>query len=197
MTRRRFAFWLGLSLFWLSRRLGAEELDAAAASLMEWSDPVRSDTSAEERWRPNANRRWDWYERQTRADGEWKASGVTTPVDRKTGSPYAGDFRYLDEGLVPERVRRSTVVLRKKLSLGKPDPDRRLGHGRPPSQWLRSLNAGEIKLWLRMIDVPEAGVEGMTFWTHLTRDHSFSADRIRGLTIPEQAKLHAAAHFGY
>ncbi len=45
--------------------------------------------------------------------------------------------------------------------------------------------------------MPEAGVSGMTFWEHLTRDHSFDPDRILGLNTDEQAKLHAAAHHGY
>src|SRR5262249_20746487 len=77
------------------------------------------------------------------------------------------------------------------------DPARRARHGRPPSRWLRSLHAEEIRIWLKTIDVPEAGVEGMTFYEHLTRDHSFDPDRIVGLSIDEQAKLHAAAHHGY
>jgi hypothetical protein len=50
---------------------------------------------------------------------------------------------------------------------------------------------------LKTIDVPQAGVEGMTYWTHLTRDHYFDAEKIEGLTIDEQALLHAAAHAGY
>ena len=37
----------------------------------------------------------------------------------------------------------------------------------------------------------------MTYWTHLTRDHSFDPEEIKGLTEDEQAKLHAAAHYGY
>ena len=37
----------------------------------------------------------------------------------------------------------------------------------------------------------------MTYWTHLTRDHSFEPDLIEGLVVDEQAKLHAAAHYGY
>lgn len=212
MTRRRFAFWVGMGLFWLSCKLGADELDATAASLMEWSNPEPShadpssiesssiDSSSQtilERWRPNANRKWRWFERQSRLNGAWERTGVTTPVDSETGVRYQGDASYLDEEIVPEDVRRSTKVLYKKLALGKPDETRRAGHGRPPSQWLRSLEAVELKLWLRTIDVPEAGVEGMTFWTHLTRDHSFSPQRIEGLTIAEQAKLHAAAHYGY
>jgi hypothetical protein len=80
---------------------------------------------------------------------------------------------------------------------GQPDDKRRARDGRPPSQWLRSLKAEELRVWLPKIDPPEAGVSGMTFWTHLTRDHSFDAENIKGLTIDEQAKLHAAAHDGY
>jgi hypothetical protein len=80
---------------------------------------------------------------------------------------------------------------------GKPDAKRRARHGRPPSRWLRSLEVEELRTWLTTIDPPEAGVSGMTFWTHLTRDHFFDAAKLEGLTIDEQAKLHAAAHDGY
>lgn len=78
-----------------------------------------------------------------------------------------------------------------------PTAEVRARHGRPPSKWLRSLHADEISIWLKTIRVPEAGVSGMTVWTHLTRDHFFAADHIKGLTEPEQFKLHAAAHYGY
>jgi len=74
---------------------------------------------------------------------------------------------------------------------------RRSQDGRPPSEWLRSMDADELRAWLANIEVPEAGVHGMTFWTHLTRDHMFQPLLIKGLTEGEQAKLHAAAHFGY
>lgn len=80
---------------------------------------------------------------------------------------------------------------------GSTDPKRRARHGRPPSRWLRSLDVEELRIFLDKIDPPEAGVSGMTFWTHLTRDHFFEAEKIEGLTEPEQAKLHAAAHHGY
>jgi len=73
----------------------------------------------------------------------------------------------------------------------------RARHGRPPSKWLRSLHADEVSVWLKTIRVPEAGVSGMTVWTHLTRDHMFDAAHIKGLTEPEQFKLHTAAHYGY
>jgi hypothetical protein len=78
-----------------------------------------------------------------------------------------------------------------------PASTRRARHGRPPSKWLRSLNADEIRIWLKTVKVPEAGVSGMTYWEHLTRDHAFDPKLIEGLEITEQAKLHAAAHFGY
>lgn len=80
---------------------------------------------------------------------------------------------------------------------GEPNEKRRARDGRPPSRWLRSLHAEELRVWLPTIDPPEAGVQGMTFRTHLTRDHSFDAEEIKGLTQAEQAKLHAAAHDGY
>jgi hypothetical protein len=57
--------------------------------------------------------------------------------------------------------------------------------------------ADELRVWLKTIDPPEADVSGMTFWTHLTRDHSFEPRKIAGLTEDEQAKLHGAAHYGY
>src|SRR5262249_19766592 len=80
---------------------------------------------------------------------------------------------------------------------GQPDPARRARHGRPPSKWLRSLHTDELRIWLKSIEVPEAGVSGMTFFTHLTRDHFFSPANVADLAIDEQAKLHAAAHYGY
>src|SRR5262245_53544424 len=44
---------------------------------------------------------------------------------------------------------------------GSPEPQRRARHGRPPSKWLRSLCAEEIRIFLEKIDPPEAGVSGM------------------------------------
>ncbi len=82
-------------------------------------------------------------------------------------------------------------------SYGQVSLERRAQDGRPPSEWLRSMDADELRDWLADIEVPEAGVAGMTFWTHLTRDHMFRPLLIKGLTEAEQAKLHAVAHFGY
>lgn len=80
---------------------------------------------------------------------------------------------------------------------GKVDPKRLARHGRPPSRWLRSLDAEELREWLKSVSPPASGVSGMTFALHLTRDHLFEAEKVAGLTIDEQAKLHAAAHAGY
>lgn len=83
------------------------------------------------------------------------------------------------------------------LTPGQPSAERRARHGRPPSRWLRSLRGDELRTWLATVDVPEAGVSGMSFWVHLTRDHRFHPKSVSGLTTEEQAKLHAAAHHGY
>ena len=44
------------------------------------------------------------------------------------------------------------------LALAKVDPDRQAEGGKPPSKWLRSLHADEIRVWLNTIEVPEVGV---------------------------------------
>jgi len=65
------------------------------------------------------------------------------------------------------------------------------------SRTLRNLRAPELRTWLASVEVSEAGVSGMTYWEHLTRDHYFDPAKIEGLTEAEQAKLHGAAHDGY
>lgn len=82
-------------------------------------------------------------------------------------------------------------------SYGQVSLERRSRDGRPPSEWLRSMEVEELRAWLAKVEVSQAGVHGMTFWTHLTRDHLFRPLLIKGLTELEQAKLHAAAHDGY
>ena len=206
MRRRRFVFWLGLGLFNLSEKLRADGLDHLAAALMDATEPAPPSTvrSTPEHWTASENNTWRWFERENLINGSWKLTGITTPIHKRTSEPYTGRTGYLDESLVPEKVRRGevsdpadTTDTAVEDDPGKPNPTRRARHGRPPSRWLRSLHADELRIWLKTIDVPEAGVSGMTFWEHLTRDHSFDAAHIAGLTLDEQAKLHAAAHFGY
>lgn len=193
----------------------ATSTELTLADPTETAAVAQSTTTASpvEHWVATGNRSWRWYERETLTDGRWKVTGITTPVHRATGERYTGHVGYLDDNLVPAELRSSDgmgklhVVKKEPLdtstdddseqSHGKPDLRRRARHGRPPSKWLRSLNADELRVWLKTIDPPEAGVSGMTFFEHLTRDHSFEATRITGLTIDEQAKLHAAAHYGY
>ena len=207
MQRRRFVFWVGLGLFGLAEKLRADGLDDFAAALMRATEPTKPKPShaVPEHWTASENNTWRWFERENLIDGRWKLTGITTPIHKRTGERHAGQTGYLDDKLVPDAVRRGDQSGQADLATdtaieddpGQPNGMRRARHGRPPSRWLRSLHADELRIWLKTIDVPEAGVSGMTFWEHLTRDHSFNPDRIAGLTIDEQAKLHAAAHYGY
>jgi hypothetical protein len=208
MTRRRFAFWLSFGLFSLAQKLRVYGLDELAAATIRATEPVtKAPVSLPPvHWRAAANELWQWYERETLINGQWTLSGITTPVNKQTGERYTGQAGYLDESLVPEKTRRGYVESMTAEELAefqaefgerKPHPKRQARHGRPPSKWLRSLNADELRIWLKTIDVPEAGVSGMTYWEHLTRDHSFDPVKIEGLTEDEQAKLHGAAHYGY
>ena len=207
MKRRRFLFWVGFGLFSLAEKLRADDLDKLAAAIMQNAEPIaaRPRPATPTHWRAADNATWRWYERENFFDGRWNVTGITTPINKKTGRPFAGRKGYLDESLVPAEMRASAHGVDKQIATdasrdsGSPQPDatRRARHGRPPSKWLRNLRADEIRIWLKTIEVPEAGVEGMTYWDHLTQDHSFDPERIAGLTIDEQAKLHAAAHYGY
>jgi hypothetical protein len=207
MTRRRFAFWIGFGLFTLAEKLRLGGLDALAAATMRATEPTSAgdEPTSPVHWSAAENKNWRWYERETYVEGKWKLSGVTTPINKETGEPYEGKTGYLDPEIVPVRVQladyevtpEEIAAAKAKYGHRRPHPTRLERHGRPPSKWLRSLNADEIRIWLATIEVPQAGVEGMTYWEHLTRDHLFDAEKIDGLTIDEQAKLHAAAHYGY
>lgn len=209
LTRRRFAFWIGFGLFGLAEKLRVYGLDELAAALMTGAVPTASNSSnAPLHWRAAANEAWRWYERESFVDGQWTLTGITTPISKLSGESYAGRTGYLDESEVPPTVRGAAPdrdaqeALATAFAAGEyadhhVSPTRAARHGRPPSKWLRSLHADELRIWLKTIDVPEADVAGMTYWTHLTRDHSFDPVRIEGLVEAEQAKLHAAAHFGY
>jgi hypothetical protein len=212
MNRRRFVFWFSFGLFSLAEKLRIYGLDELAAATLRAMEAPSSGTSSAAgiHWRAASNELWRWYERETLIDGEWRLSGITTPVNQETGELYTDQVGYLDESLIPESIRNSGELAPPaegtepdadapiiEFTPRRPHPMRQARHGRPPSKWLRSLNAEEMRIWLKTIDVPEADVSGMTFWEHLTRDHSFDPAKIEGLAEKEQAKLHAAAHFGY
>jgi hypothetical protein len=200
MKRRRFLFWVSLGVFSLGEKLSVAGFDELAAAIM-----TGADDAAPTHWTAAKNETWQWYERETFVDGRWTLTGITTPINRETGKPYEEQKGYLDPSLVPAEMRvweedesaDSATTASGSSEQHLPSAARRARHGRPPSKWLRSLHADELRVWLKTIDVPEAGVSGMTYWTHLTRDHFFDADKIEGLTEDEQAKLHAAAHDGY
>jgi hypothetical protein len=207
MKRRRFMFWVGMGLFSLSEKLQAAGLDELAAAMMDSTEGAgETMVGAAEHWTSTGNRTWRWFERESLVDGEWKVTGITTPFHKRTGEPYVGHTGYLPQSLVPEDL----LVAQQgetdgdavhddevEEEPGKPDARRRARHGRPPSKWLRSLHADELHIWLATIEVPETGVSGMTFLTHLTRDHMFDPAHLVGLSQDDQAKLHSAAHHGY
>jgi hypothetical protein len=206
MKRRRFLFWISFGLFGLAEKLHFNPLDRLAAAAMQLADdaPQTSSTDPPEHWSMAENNNWYWYERENYTGKRWKVTGITTPISKTTGEPYTGRSGYLDESQVPVEMRTGAQSIPDDDSSSPfepapfmPDATRQARHGRPPSRWLRSLNADELRIWLKTIDVPEAGVEGMTYWTHLTRDHFFNPRKIAGLALDDQAKLHAAAHFGY
>lgn len=174
------------------------------------------ESAPQEHWIPDEDDTWRWFERENYINGRWRLTGTTIPVNKKTGERKSDSQVYLEDEMVPAEMRGApeTNVIQashteptgepksgaeEHAEFNKQLPTKALRHrdGRPPSEWLRSLNAEEIRIWLKTIDVPSTGVNGMTHWTHLTRDHKFYADKIEGLTVPEQAKLHSAAHFGY
>jgi hypothetical protein len=201
-------FWLSFGVVTLAEKLGLSGVDALAAAAMDSAEakPSKKRRSLPVHWTVAEDDGWYWYEREHFIDGQWWLTGSTAPVNKKTRErKYDGNEAYLEDSLVPGAMRLSSkdiVPIAAPIAAAAtdtqlPTSQRRNRHGRPPSKWLRSLNADEIRIWLKTIECPEAGVEGMTYWTHLTRDHSFDPDKIVGLTEDEQAKLHGAAHFGY
>ncbi len=227
LTRRSFSSWLAASGCILNTAHWSHAQESFESEpyfpLGVENSPrthVADEFNSQERWIAAENERWQWYERESLVNGQWKMTGVTTPVHRETGKCVEALPGYLNESLVPPEYRRVSqrvqpghpVVVRSELphapesfdpgafdpgAFGQVSLERRAQDGRPPSEWLRSMEVEELRDWLAKIEVSEAGVHGMTFWTHLIRDHMFRPLLIKGLTEPEQAKLHAAAHFGY
>jgi hypothetical protein len=174
------------------------------------------ESAPQEHWIADEDDTWRWFERENYVNGKWRLSGTTIPVNKQTGERKSDSEVYLEDELVPAEMRsakQAGVIQASHVEttgdgssasedhpeFNKQLPSAVIRHrsGRPPSEWLRSLDAEEIRIWLKTIEVPNTGVNGMTHWTHLTRDHMFAAAKIEGLTIPEQSKLHSAAHFGY
>lgn len=244
ISRRQLAFWCGFGFASITEGsdpiaadlILSEALPSGVSIIEDASEPdERIERQIVEHWTAAKNARWRWYERENLVDGFWKKTGITTPIDRASGTPIDWQRGYVAEAeiptsvLLPEDRRRLSKPLiganswqerytaikpryappqdpetipihfgdRSADDAGRSAADRRSRHGRPPSQWLRSLTAEEIRDWLAKVEIQDAHVRGMTFWTHLTRDHLFEPDKIKGLTESELAELHGAAHEGF
>ncbi len=127
-------FWIGFGLFNLAETLRADGLDKLAAVAMNVA-PAKSGKppALPTHWRAAHNAKWHWYERETFVDGRWVLSGISTPINKKTGEPFTGKKGYLDQRLVPadERVwddeTGETAMAAATAAAGdhKPDPARR------------------------------------------------------------------------
>ena len=201
--------WSLAALVWCSACFAALADSSPSATKQADAQPTTSPKPKEPkaavnvRWKTAENKTWRWYERETLIDGRWKVTGITTPVHRETGAYHRGDTGYIGLSAVPYDVRRrgSFEAFEKDAGEseepGQSDPVRSAREGRPASKWIRSRTMNELREWLSKNDLPKAGVEGMTHWEHLTRDHGFDPVSIEGLTEEEQAELHGAAHAGY
>ncbi len=78
----------------------------------------------------------------------------------------------------------------------KPEGEKRSAK-RNNKKWIRSLNAKELRVFLKTFKAPPVGVWGMSVTYHLTNHHGFARKNLRGLTNSELFKLHSAAHYGY
>lgn len=178
---------------------------------LTWQDLARAGWLFEH-WTPEDNGAWEWYRLERYVSGSWKTIGLTSPMDTESGEPLESDEGYLDRRQVPHHVLVGefpsiplevvTLLAPSQYGSGEresraPDPAIRARHGKPPSDWLKSLWAAELREWLSGLRVPVATVRDMTYWVHLVRDHGFDPLRIDGLTEAEFLQLHSAAHHGY
>lgn len=217
-SRRHFTLWLGLGWCSLATQKSLQAFEDPVPRDPDFMELARRPVpqGVPVHWSPTENETWRWFEREVLVNGIWEISGVTTPIHKTTGEAYQGSTGYLDVELVPIALRLSTTLPQEQTSStvssqalqarravyletapGSPSDERKKRHGRPPSRWLRSLNPQELEHWLGTVKAPEAGVVGMTYWTHLTRDHHFTPQQIQGLDEQSQAKLHAVTHYGY
>jgi hypothetical protein len=227
MNRRHFAFWFSFGVFTLAERLQVYGLDEFAAAMMrDGATPTKTlpthwrvadngvwrwferETFVDGKWKLSGITtpiRMETGELAPAQEGYLDDKIVPAEVRRRKPTLKAEEaLAAKDESSKADRLADASAA----ADMAAPNPSddfdehepsakRRARHGRPPSKWLRSLRADELRIWLKTIDVPEADVVGMTYWEHLTRDHSFDPVHIEGLDIDEQAKLHAAAHYGY
>lgn len=222
MNRRDFSRLIGLGLAGAATPVGARSLlglpgadfDAAiegVAKLSTEADERLAKASQDRQvlthWRAAQNNTWRWFEKSEFIARKWRLTGMTLPVNRQTGHRISGRdcADYLVDSQVPAAVIDAATagsigvcVVEKGAAAGpQATAERRAADGRPASLWLSNLDCDQLHLWLASFKPPEAGVSGMTYFEHLTRDHGFQASAIACLTEAEQAKLHGATHYGY
>ena len=211
-NRRQFVSALGLGLFSSRTLWGDDGISSASySSYVAWQELAKQGHKFEH-WTPEENGEWSWYRAERYVDGDWKSFAISLPVNRKTGElhqpaagyvglddipPYVltGELPRLPDGI--KRQMEPSQFDPTEATMRLPDPEVQMRDGKPPSEWLRSLNAEDLRTWLKTIDITEASVSGMTFWVHLVRDHSFDPRHIEGLNEREFLLLHSAAHFGH
>lgn len=210
--RRRFGIALGLGLLASKTLWGDDEIiSSSEPAFVDWQQLAEQGQTFEH-WTPEEDSQWKWYRLERYVDGNWQSVGISCPVNKETGELYQPATEYVSLEDIPDYVLSGDLPVRspdiaRHLAPSQfdhqtamqrvPDAEIQLRDGRPPSDWLLSLNAEELRIWLESVDAPEAGVNGMTFWVHLVRDHSFDPRRIEGLTEHEFMLLHSAAHYGY
>ena len=158
MTRRRFAFWLGFGLFTLAEKLRMGSLDALAAATMRTAEPSPVGENSLARALERGRKQYVALVR-TR-DATLTANGSSPESRRRSVKRLASLTRelerYLDPNVVPASVQsvdnevtaEEIADAKAKYGHRRPHATRVARHGRPPSKWLRSLNADEIRIWL-------------------------------------------------
>ena len=216
VNRRTFLAALGLSIAysrfsWSEDSVAPVSDEASQKWIDDWTE-VAASGHIFQHWTPELGDQWSWYRLERFVDEQWKTVGITLPMHRESGEAFDPPDDYLPLDKVPEYVLSESIPpLPADLEVGlRPslyspetaeshtaDSTIRARDGKPPSEWLRSLRAGELRDWLPTIQPVEASVRGMTCWVHLIRDHGFDPRRIEGLSEREFTLLHSAAHEGY
>lgn len=214
MDRRQFSLMIATGLAAGPRRLlakdaglGPGEAVADGGASDDESSPVEAPAAVVtvDHWRAAQNTTWRWFEKSQLVGEEWRVVALTTPLHRVTGERKMGVEGYVEDDTVPRPLFDAEPGQMTDFCVAAGDSpagpvatgERRSRNGRPPSYWLQSLSAVELKAWLATIDPPEAGVSGMTFAEHLVGGHHFREEQTTGLTEMELAKLHGAAHHGF
>ena len=212
ISRRKLLSAVGIGLIAPRLAFGGDEQAGSPITNSGNGKELAENSVVFQHWTPEENAAWQWYRLERFKDGHFKTAGISLPMQKASGIPFTPADGYLSvddipayvlDGELPE-LSDEMIEMRAKSQFDletalsrTPDPEIKSREGRPPSEWLRSLFADELRIWLPLVDASEAGVNGMTFWVHLIRDHGFDSRRIEGLLEWEFAKLHALAHEGY